>query len=228
ELNHELEHLITARDGAMVEARTALVMALARLGGERAKTSSAYLKRLQGYVRVLAEEAARLSLFSNQIDSTFVELATCCAPLHDIGKVGLPDHILLKPGKLEEDERFIMQAHTTIGADTLHDVAKSHSSALPFLSMAIDIARHHHERYDGTGYPDGLAGADIPLAARLVGICDVYDALRSRRIYRPALAHHAAVQVMSLLGGTQFDPGLLQAFMHCAARFEKIFREYPD
>src|SRR5205823_3887509 len=224
ELNHELEHLITARDGAMVEARTALVMALARLGGERAKTSSAYLKRLQGYVRVLAEEAARLSLFSNQIDSTFVELATCCAPLHDIGKVGLPDHILLKPGKLEADERVLMQAHTTMPAEMLTELAQEYGAARAFLQMAGDVIRHHHERHDGTGYPERLVGAAIPLAARLVAVADVYDALRSRRSYKPALSHQASVQLMCESSPGQFDPALIQAFQKCVGQFEKIFR----
>src|SRR5207247_5024048 len=99
-----------------------------------------------------------------------------CAPLHDIGKVGLPDHILLKPGKLDPDERILMQAHTIIGSDTLQAIAREHGSAMVFLHTAIDITRHHHERYDGNGYPDRLAGTDIPLAARLVSIGDVYDA----------------------------------------------------
>jgi len=227
-LNHEMERLTTARDGFLMEARDALVLALGRLAGERTKATGAVLTRLQKYVRALAEEAARDHTFATQINAPFVELASCCVALRDIGKVGLPDHILMKPGKLEGDERVVMEAHTTIGADTLAEVAKNHASALPFLSMAIDIVRHHHERFDGTGYPDGLAGADIPLAARLVAICDVYDALRSRRIYRPALSHHATLQVMAGLGGTHFDPGLLKAFQRCAQRFEQVFRDYPD
>ena len=124
-----------------------------------------------------------------QIDQNFIEMLECCAPLHDIGKVGLPDHILLKPGKLDADERMLMQAHTIIGADTLKEVARQHGFALAFLQMAIDIARHHHERFDGTGYPDRLAGSDIPLAARIVAIGDVYDALRSPGLQAGPVAH---------------------------------------
>jgi HD-GYP domain-containing protein (c-di-GMP phosphodiesterase class II) len=152
----------------------------------------------------------------------------CCAPLHDIGKVGLPDHILLKPGKLTADERILMQTHTTIGADTLQNVAKQHPFAAAFLQMAIDIARHHHERYDGKGYPDRLAGNDIPLAARILAISDVYDALRSRRPYKPALSHTAAMHVMLDMSAGQFDPLLLEAFKRCAPSFERIARDVRD
>ena len=212
----------------MVDARHALVLAFAKLVKQRANETGSYLKRLQKYVRVLGAQAARTPHFANQIDETFIEMAVCCAPLHDIGKVGLPDYILMKPGKLDGDERLIMQAHTTLGAETLDEVAKSQVSPQPFLRMAIDIARHHHERFDGTGYPDRLAGNDIPLAARLVALCDVYDALRSRRVYRPALSHHATLQVMGDAAGTQFDPALLQAFVNCADEFEKIYRDNPD
>ncbi len=165
---------------------------------------------------------------AEQLDENYIELAVCCAPLHDIGKVGLPDYILMKPGKLDGDERIIMQAHTTIGAETLHEVAKNHPSATAFLEMAVGIARHHHERFDGAGYPDRLEGSDIPLAARLVSICDVYDALRSRRVYKPSLSHNAAIEVMRDGAGTQFDPVLLQAFGHCGSQFDHIFRENPD
>src|SRR5207253_1617701 len=169
--------------------RNALVLALAKLVEYRDTETGAHLLRLQRYSRVLAEEAAGETVFAEQIDPTFVQMLVCCAPLHDIGKVGLPDHILLKPGKLEAEERTLMQTHTTIGADTLKAVMHRHGSALAFLQMAADIARHHHERFDGAGYPDGLAGDGIPLPARLVAICDVYDALRSRRSYKPALSH---------------------------------------
>src|SRR5262249_5295595 len=151
----------------------------------------------QLYSRKLAEQAALLPAFAGAIDAAFIEMLECCAPLHDIGKVALPDHILLKPGQLLPDERIVMQAHTTIGAEALQEVARNNSTALAFLQMAIDITRHHHECYDGTGYPDHLAGSAIPLAARIVCICDVYDALRTRRSYKPALGHAAAVRVMT-------------------------------
>jgi HD-GYP domain-containing protein (c-di-GMP phosphodiesterase class II) len=184
--------------------------------------------RLQCYSRCLAEAAPKSATFAGQIDRHYVEMLECCAPLHDIGKVGLPDHILLKPGKLTPEERVLMQAHTIIGADTLKEVAAQYNFALVFLQTAIDITRHHHERCDGRGYPDQLAGSDIPLAARIVAIGDVYDALRSRRVYKPALSHAAAVQVMTESSPGQFDPALLQVFQRCAGQFEKIFREQAD
>jgi response regulator RpfG family c-di-GMP phosphodiesterase len=226
--NRELEKSLSTRDSDLVEARNALVVALAKLVEHRANETGSHLTRLQKYVNVLGEEAGRCRSFAGQVDEAFVGLAACCAPLHDIGKVGLPDHILLKPAKLDAEERLIMQTHTTVGADMLQKVARNHPSAAGFLHMAIDIARHHHERFDGSGYPDRLAGTDIPLAARLVSICDVYDALRSRRVYKPALSHSAALQVMGDAAGSQFDPNLLEAFQRCAGQFEKIYRENPD
>jgi response regulator RpfG family c-di-GMP phosphodiesterase/tRNA A-37 threonylcarbamoyl transferase component Bud32 len=227
-VNHQLEQSLTARHCDLVEARNALVLALAKMVEHRANAKGSYLKRLQKYVRALGEEASRSHGLAEQLDENYIELAVCCAPLHDIGKVGLPDYILMKPGKLDGDERVIMQAHTTIGAETLHEVAKNHPAATAFLEMAVGIARHHHERFDGTGYPDGLTGADIPLAARLVAICDVYDALRSRRVYKPSLSHNAAIEVMRDGAGTQFDPALLHAFMQCGTHFDSIFRDNPD
>ena len=185
-INHQLEQTVNTRDSDLIHARNALVLALAELVARRdADASSPHLARIQRYSRVLAEVAAGLPAFTQQIDPNFAHLLECCAPLKDIGKVGLPDHILLKAGKLEADERIIMQSHTTIGADTLKKVAKQHGSAVAFLQMAIDIARHHHERFDGKGYPDRLQGNAIPLAARIVAICDVYDALRCRRVIAP-------------------------------------------
>jgi response regulator RpfG family c-di-GMP phosphodiesterase len=227
-VNRELEESLGSRDSALIQARNALVLALAKLVEQRASETASHLTRMQKYCRCLAEEAARSSSFGARIDAAFIEVLECCAPLHDIGKVGLPDHILLKPGKLDGDERVLMQTHTLIGAETLQGVAQYHGSAMAFLQMAIDIVRHHHERYDGTGYPDRLAGSDIPLAARLVTIADVYDALRSRRAYKPALSHAAALQVMLEVNSGQFDPALLQVFQRCAPQFERIYRESPD
>ncbi len=227
-VNQELERSLGARTSDLVDARNALVLALAKLVEHRANETGAHLGRLQQYCRCLAEEAGRTPSLADQIDANFVELLECCAPLHDVGKVALPDHILLKPGKLDPEERVLMQTHTVIGAETLEEVAKQHGASVAFLQMAIDIARHHHERYDGTGYPDGLAGTDIPLAARIVAIGDVYDALRSRRPYKPALSHNAALQVILDSPQQHFDPVLLQAFERVAPQFERFYREMPD
>jgi putative two-component system response regulator len=226
-VNHELEHSLRSRQSDIIDARNALVLALAKLVERRASETEAHLVRMQRYVRCLGEEALRCAVFPEQIDAKFVELLECCAPLHDIGKVGLPDHILLKPGKLDSDEKVLMQTHTIMGAETLQEVAKTHGSAMAFLQMAIDIARHHHERYDGQGYPDRLAGDCIPLSARIVALADVYDALRSRRPYKPALSHAAALQMIKE-SGEQFDSAVVQLFQKCESTFERIYKEVPD
>ena len=225
--NRQLEENLTARDSDLVQVRNALVLGLADLVAYRDVETVSHVLRLQRYCRVLTEEAARCPSFAGQIDRNFIEMQECCAPLHDIGKAGLPDHILTKPGGLDAEERLLMQNHTVIGAETLQKVAERHGEAVAFLQMAIDIARSHHERYDGQGYPDRLAGGDIPLAARILTIGDVYDGLRSRRAYKPALMHAAAVQVMTEGSSGQFDPALLQAFRLCAGSFDRIFREMP-
>ncbi len=227
-VNNELERSLGSRDSDLISARNALLLALAKLVESRDTETGLHLQRLGTYSRCLAEEAVKMPAFGGQIDDNFIELVDCCAPLHDIGKVGLPDHILLKPGKLEPDERLIMQTHTTIGSETLKAVAEQHGAAVAFLHMAADIARHHHEWYDGSGYPDRLSGGDIPLAARIVAIGDVYDALRSRRPYKPALGHPTAIHIMTTFSQGQFDPALLQAFSRCAPQFERIFREMGD
>jgi putative two-component system response regulator len=227
-VNAELERNLSARAGDLVHARNGLILALAELAELRTHHGVAHLLRLQRYTRYLAEEAGRLPAFSGQIDGTFRDMLEACAPLHDIGQVALPDHILQKAGKLDAEERLIMQTHTTIGADILQGIAQRHRTALGFLQMAIDIARHHHESYDGTGYPDRLAGTSIPLAARLVTLADVYDALRSRRPQRPPLAHMLTVELITSGMPNRFDPHLLAIFRQHADHFERIYREVPD
>ena len=224
--NRDLEQSLHARNSDLVEARNALVLALAELVAYRDVESGSHLMRLQHYSQLLAEKAAACPALAGQIDTNFIQLLACCAPLHDIGKAGLPDYILLKPGKLAPDERIIMQTHTTIGAAVLQKVARQHGFAATFLQMAIDIARHHHERYDGTGYPDRLAGSAIPLAARIVAIGDVYDALRSRRVYKPALSHQETISVMKQSCNGHFDPILFQIFLHNIDQFEKLYRGF--
>jgi response regulator RpfG family c-di-GMP phosphodiesterase len=227
-VKRELEELLSRRDSDLVHARNALVLALAKLAEYRNSESGPHLQRMSRYCRVLAEEAAALPAFAGLLDANFIDMLEFCVPLHDIGLVGIPDHILLKPGKLDDDERVLMQTHTLIGAETLEEVAQRHGSSLTFLPMAIDIARYHHERYDGTGYPDQLAGSQIPLAARIVAVVDIYDGLRCRRAYKPALSHDAAVEMMLVASPGQLDPALLQVFQRCHRHFERIYREMAD
>ncbi len=227
-MNSQLEQSLSARDSDVLHIRGAMVLALANIVERREQGEGSRLHRLQRYCRLLAETAAGVPIFAGRIDGHFIEMLECCAPLHDIGKVALPDHILMKPGRLDSEERLIMQSHTVIGAETLKQVAARHGGSLGFIQMAIDIARHHHERYDGKGYPDRLSGEAIPLAARIVALGDVYDALRSRRPHRPALSHAAATQLMSESAGAQFDPALLQVFLQCAPEMERVHRELRD
>jgi response regulator RpfG family c-di-GMP phosphodiesterase len=223
----QLEQSLEARDSALHDAQNALVIGLAEMVAYRDLETGAHLARVQRYSRCLAEEAARTPAFAGRIDDAFIRMLEACAPLHDIGKVGLPDHILLKPGKLDASERIIMQTHTVIGAQTLRKVAQQHGTAIDFLQMAIDVARGHHERYDGNGYPDHLAGEAIPLAARLVAIADVYDALRAHRSYKPALPHAAVVQLMTEVLTGQFDPQLMEVFQRCTDKFDRIYQDLP-
>jgi putative two-component system response regulator len=221
--NRVLEHNLHARDNELIHARDALVIALAELVACRDNETGDHLMRLQRYSRLLAEAAATLPAFAGQIDAKFIELLECCAPLHDIGKAAIPDHILLKRGKLSIGEFAVMKTHTVIGADILRKVAKKHGFSKDFLDMATNITRHHHERFDGNGYPDRLSGNDIPLAARIVAIADVYDAMRSRRVYKPALPHADVVETMLHDSVGHFDPALIEAFVHCAPKFEELF-----
>jgi response regulator RpfG family c-di-GMP phosphodiesterase len=227
-LNRELEKNLNAKDSDLVQARNALVLALATLAEKRDEPTGKHLRRIVVFSRRLAEEARLSAAFAPLIDANFIDMLACCAPLHDIGKVGLPDRILLKPGMLDAEERRIMETHTTIGADTLQQVSDQHGFHLAFLQMSIDITRHHHERYDGQGYPDRIAGNAIPLSARLVTVCDVYDALRSPRVYKPAFDHDTALKLMHDGAGSQFDPFLFQVFLRCAADFARIYTELAD
>ena len=227
-VNAELENTLQARDGELIHARNGLVLALAKLIEHRSTETGSHLMRLQRYCRVLGEEASMRPAFGPLLDANFIRTLEDGAPLHDIGKAALPDGILNKPGPLTPDERAIMQTHTTIGAETLRAVAREHPFAVGFLQMAIDIARHHHEKWDGTGYPDRLAGGEIPLSARLLAIADVYDALRAKRVYKPGLSHAMAFEIVTERSPGHFDPALLDVFRRVAGRFDQVFCEYDE
>jgi putative two-component system response regulator len=226
--NGQLEHALQQRDNTALQTQEVLIFAMAKMAELRGQETGAHLLRMQSYVRVLAEEALRLPAFAPCMDDAFVRMLERCVLLHDIGKVAIPDHVLLKPGKLDAEERSIMESHTLLGANLLEAVARQHGACLAFLNMAIDIVRHHHERYDGNGYPDGLAGDAIPLAARMVTLADTYDAMRSKLVYKPGLAHAAVRRLMLDPTQGQFDPALLVAFRACEALFAEIFAQRPD
>jgi response regulator RpfG family c-di-GMP phosphodiesterase len=226
--NSELARHLDERECELSRARGALVLALAKLVEQRSSETGSHLVRMQRFCRILADAAAADPAFAGRIEPCFPAMLESCAPLHDIGKVALPDHILLKPGRLDAQERLLMQAHPVLAADTLDEVARHSAFSEPFLRMARDIARHHHERWDGTGYPDRLAGEAIPLAARIVAVADVYDALRSRRVYKPALSHSAALDAILSGSDGQFDPALLRVLRGCADQFDRVYRELAD
>jgi len=226
--NAQLEKTLRHRDIDLNATRRALVLGLSHLVELRDARGVGHLNRIQRYCRTLSEAAAASTPFRDHITSEFINNLEACVPLHDVGKVGLPDHILMKAGTLSPEERLLMQTHTTFAADTLHDLTEENPGTGHFLQMAIDVIRHHHERYDGLGYPDKLSGRDIPLSARIVSLCDVYDALRSRRPHKPSLPHRVATEMIVTSMPGQFDPELLGVFGRVASNFEAIFSEHPD
>jgi putative two-component system response regulator len=221
-LNANLEQRVAENTIEIRATRDMALFALARLAELRDSATAEHLERIGAYSRHLAH-AARRSMRRGPIDDDFVEDLGRSSPLHDIGKVAIPDSILRKPGRLNADELAIMQTHTTIGGDTLREVLRSHRGP-SFLEMAADIAYYHHERWDGSGYPRRLAGEEIPLAARIVALVDAYDALTSVRPYKPAFPHEEAVRRILADRGSHFDPALVDLFAALAEDFPEIRR----
>jgi putative two-component system response regulator len=177
---------------------------------------------------VLAEQMATLPEYRDQIDADYVRTIYLTSPLHDIGKVGIPDHVLLKPGRLTPEEFEIMKQHVVIGSQTLEAALQTQPSSAGFLRFARDIAWSHHEKYNGKGYPRGLAGDEIPLCGRIVSVADVYDALTTRRVYKPALSHEQAREIIVQGRGTDFDPDVVDAFLSREQDFIAIRQQLQD
>jgi response regulator RpfG family c-di-GMP phosphodiesterase/serine/threonine protein kinase len=225
--NQQLQQSLQSRGEDVRRAQDALLFAMAKMAESRDGETPGHLRRLQLYTRVLAQQAACQPPWTGLIDERFLEQLERCVPLHDIGKIGLPDNVLLKPGRLTPAERALVETHPLIGDRILEGLAREHGHSLEFLGMARTIVRHHHERYDGRGYPDRLAGDAIPAAARLVALADVYDALRRRRHHKAAMSHAVAIEVMQHSPG-QFDPTLLAALSLCANEWENIYRDVGE
>ncbi|MBN2296894.1 MAG: response regulator [Pirellulales bacterium] len=209
EFNSDLEELVVKRTSEIIDTRDVAVFALAN---SRDPETGEHLERIRDYSQILAEHLGRSGPYARQIDRQFLEDLYRSSPLHDIGKVGIPDAILQKPGSLTKEEYEIMTSHAVIGAEALKEAA-GRSDSGGFLNMAIDIARYHHEHFNGCGYPDGLVGSDIPLSARIVALPDVYDALTSGRVYKEAFSPEIAKAMIVEQRGAQFDPVVVDAFL---------------
>jgi len=210
-----------------LETRDVAIFALAKLAESRDNDTGAHLERVQHYCRALSRWMAAQEKYKQAVDSEFIRLIFQTSPLHDIGKVGIPDSILLKPGRLDPHEFDIMKTHTTIAAATL-DAALAKFPGVAFLKMAKDIAESHHEKYDGTGYPHGLKGDTIPLSGRIIAVADVYDALVSKRVYKDAFSHDSARAIIEEGREKHFDPDVVDAFLAVGDEFLDIRQQFID
>jgi putative two-component system response regulator len=226
--NAFLEEEVARRTREVQMVQDITIMAMGSLAETRDNDTGNHIRRTQHYVRALAEELRSTEKFTRLLDDAMIELIYKSAPLHDIGKVGIPDHILLKPGKLTPDEFEIMKTHTTLGRDAILSAERLLNSPSSFLRYAREIAYCHQEKWDGSGYPEGLAGERIPLAARLMAVADVYDALISKRVYKPAFTKEDAVEIIRKGAGQHFDPEVVDAFLAITHRFAEIAAVFED
>jgi putative two-component system response regulator len=208
-------------------AQMATIFAMAKIAESRDEDTGEHLERMREYAKVVAEELSKLKKYEDLIDGTFVVNLYSASPLHDIGKVGIPDRILLKPGKLTPEEFDIVKLHPTIGAETLRGIQEQYPGN-KFVNMGIDIAESHHEKWDGSGYPKRLAGEEIPLVGRIIALGDVYDALVTQRCYKRAFLHEEARGIILDGRGRHFDPDIVDIFVALEDRFLEIRRTFQD
>ena len=211
--NAVLEQEVNKRIAETLLAQTVGVRALAHLAEIRDPETGKHILRSQGYVNLLALRLRDHPRFAETLTETYIDLLTRSAPLHDIGKVGIPDAILFKPGPLDAEEWAVMKTHAELGSAAIERVEQDVEQTVPFLVLAKEITHWHHEKWDGSGYPDGLAGDAIPLSARLMAVADVFDALITRRVYKPAMPLAQARSIIAEGRGSQFDPDIADAFL---------------
>jgi putative two-component system response regulator len=226
--NTFLEDEIFKRDQQMTAIQDVMILTMASMAETRDTETGNHIRRTQSYVRALALKLRPNPRFSQILTPDYIDMLYKSAPLHDIGKVGIPDRILLKPGKLSADEFRIMKTHTTLGWAAINNAELSLGTKAEFLTMAKDIALFHQEKWDGSGYPEGRAGDAIPLAARLMAVADVYDALISRRVYKLPMPHDAAAAIIVQGRGLHFDPDIADAFVEIQAEFRDIAQRFMD
>lgn len=226
--NASLEAEVTRRMLENDLTQRVSIRALAHLAETRDPETGNHILRTQGYVQQLANRLRRHPRFESTMSERYIDLLARSAPLHDIGKVGIPDHILLKPGKLTPEEWAIMQTHARLGSNAIELAERDIETPLPFLAVAKEIAHWHHEKWDGTGYPDRIAGNAIPIAARLMALADVFDALISARVYKAPMSFAEAREIIAAGRGKHFDPDVCDAFLSGFDEFVAIARQYRE
>lgn len=226
--NDFLEVEVEKRTREVMAIQDVTILAMGSLAETRDSDTGNHIRRTQFYVKALAERLREHARFAWFLTDANIYMLFKSAPLHDIGKVGIPDRILLKPGRLDAHEFEIMKTHTTLGLDAIVHAENALGTNVDFLSFAKSIALSHQEKWDGSGYPQGLAGDDIPIAARLMAVADVYDALISRRVYKESMSHEKAVAIMIEGRGTHFDADMLDAFIDIQEEFRAIAGRFVD
>jgi putative two-component system response regulator len=226
--NDFLEAEVARRTSELEAIQDVTILAMASLAETRDSETGKHLLRTQRYVKALAQKLRPHPRFSNFLTDQNIKVLFKSAPLHDIGKVGIPDRILLKPGRFEPQEMEIMKNHTLLGRDAIQLAEDWLGKPVEFLTIAKEIALCHQERWDGSGYPGAIAGDTIPASARLMAVADVYDALISRRVYKDRMTHEQATQIIVEGRGSHFDPDVVDAFVEIAEEFRSIAQRYPD
>ncbi len=226
--NAFLEDEVNRRTREIQAIQDVTILAMASLAETRDNETGNHIRRTQHYVRLLANRLKTHPRFGYFLSDKTIELLFKSAPLHDIGKVGIPDHILLKPGRFTPEEFEIMKTHTTLGRDAILAAEKHLGMEVSFLDLAKEIAYYHQEKWDGSGYPTGASGDQIPISARLMAVADVYDALISRRPYKEGMPHDQAVEIMRQGRGSHFDPDVLDAFIALREDFRTVALTYAD
>jgi putative two-component system response regulator len=223
-----LEEEVARRTRELAAIQDVTILAMASLAETRDNETGNHIRRTQHYVRLLAEHLREHPRFKEVLTDTFIATLFKSAPLHDIGKVGIPDRILLKPGRFEPHEFEVMKTHCKLGRDAIQQAEDRLGLKVDFLTVAKEIAYGHQEKWDGSGYPEGLAGDAIPVSARLMAVADVYDALISRRVYKEGMPHDKAIQIIIDGRGKHFDPDMIDAFVAISEQFHAIAQRYAD
>jgi len=226
--NSFLEAEVQRRTHDLIAIQDVTIQMMTGLAETRDSETGNHIRRTQHYVKALAQQLRSHPRYGSQLDDRTIDLLFRSAPLHDIGKVGIPDRILLKPGRFTPEEFAIMQTHTTLGRDAIASAERQLGVEVEFLRVAKEIAYSHQEKWDGSGYPQGLAGEEIPLSARLMALADVYDALISHRIYKEAMSHDEAAAIIEEGRGRHFDPDVVEAFRAVAGEFQAIAQRFGD